>query len=849
MSALFSQAEFSGGLFAQFDASKSPENSYPLLVDARIRTGVVSPTRKHVKLSVPAGKKQGIFVAGQYVIVFIAGEAYYGNISGEVVFQKIANWTTMNTTVERISCTVVPVTTNFLNKAGTPDSTTQLFNQSIQAFPAALFCFDGVNRCQAILPNGTARVLNNYDEWLKDNPEYVPVGSLPAVAGNKLFLASADKRRILHSVSGRVSDFVVNLDPTGNKGGDAETIATAVSYNEITAIRALSSGHVLVGTLYGTFLLELDYTRTIFGEPFLQPIGPLFASGPVNEISLVEITREGSQDTAFISQSGIHSFNAVAQAQRESNNFSLGAKIRGLLVNPQSDSCAAFYDDYALFAVNTIHGYGVLVYDTTIDQFASLDLSFGRVKQFAATRLTGEERLFYITHDDQVYEGFASEEKNTARLYLGDWTPSKSGDLAVIRGISAMFTNVRTSGQAKLSIYADRQLRAEVRKEVTAVGFSVNTPVPIPYVSADQVEEVGAMLDNAIKGWRIGALLEWNFDGDLTDVLLDGEMQSSANTALELSTDSTKESLVFTADSGYVGELCPGGTYNSAEFVSVDVTQGAWYAFHGKGDQILANGKTYYQVGLFKAASDKVAIKGTDGQPVDFTLRSAAGYKAVLDRLHTLGHTILHGGDFAYPSGTDIDAELSFLPIKLPIYAALGNHDIVTDSGKYTAAVLGIPRYYSHAFEFVDVFFFNSNASEPDGVTETSTQADYLRRWVAQSTKPFKIVVMHHPPYTNDINHTPGRTDLRWINGSLGIKAVLTGHAHKMERFVINDFPYFVCGAGGNTLRGFAATVVEPAFADNTNFGYLLLVADALSCRIDFCDVSGNVLDTYVLYA
>ena len=850
---IFKQADFAGGLNAQEDPTKSADNSYPLLINGRNRRNVISPTNKHVNLPLPTGTLQGVAIVGSFLVVFIDGAAYYGDIeSSPIIFYPVDNWTPLDASVSRIYCELVPATSNLFNQAGTPQNMVKTFNASLAIFRQALFCFDGINPPQAIFGDGTALPLGSYATWTQNNPLYVPVGILPGFAGAKLYVVTPEKDKILQSVSGRASDFVVNLNNAGDKGGDADTVSQTVSYNEITALRGLSTGEVLVCTLYGSFVLELDFDHPIFGEPYLRPRF-LFPAGAVNEISIVDIL----SDTAMITQSGIHAFNAVAQAKRESNNFPFGARIRGLITNPitdkalvQSNTCTTLFDDYAFFAVNTIFGYGCIVYDTTTSTFQSLDLSFGHVKQFASTKLNGNERLFFITHDNKLYEAFAGTEKNTTRLLLGEWTPDAAEANALSYMVDAIFADVRGSGQVKLTFYADRVEKASVVLNIAGNDKEVNLPIPIPFVTGKQVIPAGFQFGKQARGWKSAVMFEWNFDGKLTDVDINGQIERSENIGLTVPSVATKESFAFFADSGYSDQLNPGGSFGSVNFTIVNVVKGVRYIYFANGNGELINGSTAVVEGIFTAAQNTVAIKGTGART--FYLQTAENYKKVLDAIYAEENikALLQGGDFGYEDGTQLEIEMANMPIRLPMFATPGNHDVRTDSGRYFYNELQTARHFPKTFEFVDFYFFNSSGSEIDGTAETSVQTGLLKNWLAASTKPFKIIITHKPPYTNDINHYPGETSLRYLLELPGISAMLCGHAHNMARFDINGVPLFICGTGGHSLRPFitGADVLPYAFQDDTHYGYLLIQADALSCRISFKDTEGNVLDEFTLY-
>lgn len=886
MGAIFNQSSFIGGLDTTLDATKTPQNAYPLLINGRTRQDIIEPTAKHLLLKdYEDSEVQAIFAAGGLVVIFVAGVAYYADITQpSIVFLPVVGWTTMATT-GRIYAELVTSTTNFFNRTGlaaaadiglTPgDLTSRVFNASIQGIPQALFCFDGVNQPQAIFVSGNPLVLGTYASWTKDKPEYVPVGVLPAVQNNKLFLVLPDRRTIVSSVSGRMSDFVIVIDANGEKAGSAEALGVSASYHEITNMRPLSSGQVLIQTLYASYVLNLDYGDPIFAEPNLIPTFA-FPIGTINDLSSVDMLG----DTAFITQSGIHSFNAVSQLKKESNNFALGVKIKGLLLNPQSLTCAGQHNDYAYFAVNTIFGRGVLVCDISRSvaasanapafyNFQSLDLSFGNVKQFASTKISGAERMFFITQDNKVFEAFAGEGTNPVRTYLGEWSATDANQDLLVDMVDAIFTNVATAGYCKITLFSDRKKHEEAVIEVPATGYINNYPIQIPFTSAKQIATASLQLETSARAWKVGVMLEWNFNGALSNVSLDGAERTADNTDMVVQAFAEPESFAFVADTGFGPELNNGAVFNAGGVKAIGVHQGARYIYYANGDGDLVNGKQVVTDGVFTAAGPQVAVSGTAGAAPTFSLKHAEDLMSVLSAIYEDGNitTILGGGDHSYDSGTQAQVYMGLLPLRarLPFYAVAGNHDIDTSLGLYFYNSLGIPRYYSKAFNFVEFFFYNGGwttpnvavdingntagpTSEPSGNDVDSLQAQWLRNALAASVKPFKIIIVHEPPRTTSTNYYPGYAALRFLE-TLGASAIISGHGHVMERFVTADFPSFVCGTGGKSLSIFrAGTDGIAAFRDNLHFGYLFIKPDPLTCEVQFRDTDNNVLDAFSLY-
>ncbi len=136
-----------------------------------------------------------------------------------------------------------------------------------------------------------------------------------------------------------------------------------------------------------------------------------------------------------------------------------------------------------------------------------------------------------------------------------------------------------------------------------------------------------------------------------------------------------------------------------------------------------------------------------------------------------------------------------------------GNHDWYTkDMTPYLDyfTLPGNERYYEVEHEGVHVFCVDSDPSEPDGTSPDSIQGQWLKEALAASTADYKIVYMHHPPYSSG-----SHGDNIWMQWPLwywGADLVLGGHDHTYERQVRDGIPFLVNGLGGaNTY-----TINEP---------------------------------------
>ena len=158
----------------------------------------------------------------------------------------------------------------------------------------------------------------------------------------------------------------------------------------------------------------------------------------------------------------------------------------------------------------------------------------------------------------------------------------------------------------------------------------------------------------------------------------------------------------------------------------------------------------------------------------------------------------------------------------------------------------GNERYYDFSWGPVHIFCLNSHAKEPDGNRRDSLQAQWLRQKLVSSTAVWKLVVLHHPPYSSGDNPVLGET--RWPFKEWGATAVLSGDQHLYERLVVNGLTYFVNGKGGHPYTSkFLAPVAGSQRQYNEDFGAMLIEADSASISFKFITRGGHIIDTYTI--
>lgn len=234
---------------------------------------------------------------------------------------------------------------------------------------------------------------------------------------------------------------------------------------------------------------------------------------------------------------------------------------------------------------------------------------------------------------------------------------------------------------------------------------------------------------------------------------------------------------------------------------------------------------------------------------------------------------ILTVGDNNYPDGTDdtIDENIGkyyhdyirFDPKYKGAYTqdpplttnrffpTLGNHDWKTPGAEPYLNYFDLPgneRYYQVRLGDVEVFAVDSDQHEPDGNTATSTQAQWLKSALAASDALYKVVTLHHPPYSSGPHGD--NPALQWPFDAWGATVVLGGHDHHYERLTVRELPYFVVGTGGAPLYEVDEQKTLPKnsanhFAYTNKHGAILMQVDADALTLQFFTVDNELIDTY----
>jgi Icc-related predicted phosphoesterase len=186
---------------------------------------------------------------------------------------------------------------------------------------------------------------------------------------------------------------------------------------------------------------------------------------------------------------------------------------------------------------------------------------------------------------------------------------------------------------------------------------------------------------------------------------------------------------------------------------------------------------------------------------------------------------------------------------KIPIYPALGNHDLHGDPtvalGNYFQRFpdLKNSRYYSVRAANALVLALDS-ALEEAGGPQGQWLADKLDH--VSSDVDFVILLFHHPPYTSssDAKALGGGHSARTTEQALGKMleqrqarahfriVVFSGHVHNYERHEHGGVTYFVSGGGGAHAYPIERAPDDPFQSKQVNYHYLLVEVDSQQLKV-----------------
>jgi tartrate-resistant acid phosphatase type 5 len=179
-------------------------------------------------------------------------------------------------------------------------------------------------------------------------------------------------------------------------------------------------------------------------------------------------------------------------------------------------------------------------------------------------------------------------------------------------------------------------------------------------------------------------------------------------------------------------------------------------------------------------------------------------------------------------------------------WPATGNHDY-TDAGiRHYRRYFSLPgneRFYEVVVGPVHLFVIDSHAARQG---ERTRQRGWLKAALRASSSAWKVVVMHHPPYSSDRKHGPTLA-MAWPYNRWGADLVLAGHAHTYERIVAEGITYVVNGLGGARRGRFGRVDPGSLRRYRASWGALRIDATASSLAGRFVSIGGERRDRFRL--
>jgi hypothetical protein len=176
----------------------------------------------------------------------------------------------------------------------------------------------------------------------------------------------------------------------------------------------------------------------------------------------------------------------------------------------------------------------------------------------------------------------------------------------------------------------------------------------------------------------------------------------------------------------------------------------------------------------------RVALVGDTGEGGDRAAETAAAIaeQSEVDRYDIL----MLLGDNVYPAGDPERIQERvfgpFAPVLdegTDLFAILGNHDVMDDTGDAQLEALGMPgRWY--AVERGDVLGIALDSTDP----QNPAQLAWLEQTLAESDATWKLVGLHHPPYSSGLHgsNEAAREAFVPLFERYGVQVVFSGHEH-----------------------------------------------------------------------
>jgi len=223
---------------------------------------------------------------------------------------------------------------------------------------------------------------------------------------------------------------------------------------------------------------------------------------------------------------------------------------------------------------------------------------------------------------------------------------------------------------------------------------------------------------------------------------------------------------------------------------------------------------------------------------------------------------LLHTGDVAYPVGNTEAYERRYLDFyhammpRVPFYPCPGNHDYYETGAAPYFALHDLPhegvddaergRYYS--FDWGDATFLSLDTNDPlQDPLRRARMLDWLDGTLARSSRFWRIVYFHHPPYASGPNEDDPLTALARehivpILTRHRVPVVFNGHEHSYQRSTpMAGTVYYTSGGGGAALYP-VGNGPQVAHGESA-FHYLSSVVNDYRLQVEAIGLDGRAFD------
>lgn len=183
---------------------------------------------------------------------------------------------------------------------------------------------------------------------------------------------------------------------------------------------------------------------------------------------------------------------------------------------------------------------------------------------------------------------------------------------------------------------------------------------------------------------------------------------------------------------------------------------------------------------------------------------------------------------------------------RVPLYPAPGNHE---KNAQLYYDYFDLPHneaWYHVRYGIADFYSVNSNVAFHPG----SEQHTWLKDALAAGSGRWKIVMMHHPPFSCADARKPGARlvarDLVPLFEEYGVDLVLLGHDHVYGRSGnINGVHYLISGGGGSAL--YDSTTDDKMVRCDKRYNYVRLHVEDDQIRWSAYDETGDLIEDYAI--